>query len=167
MPAINAIPMGDILDIIRQRVTDETTRKQIVADLNAAQKELAAEKAAEKAEGLGKTKNKYRLVALVRGDASLKPLVAGGAFIVAVPDMDTPEAATYAGDALLERIYKAARMHNQRRQGVRGRPLVKMNTFFEVLKGLKPKAIRASESAFKVKCADPIEVVVVEREDIP
>lgn len=161
------LPIGDILDIVRQRVSDPVTIKAITDDLLKTQRELAAEKAAEKESSSAGPKAKNRFVILLRGDASLKPLVAGGAFILAVPDSDIPEANTYMGDALLQRFYKAVSTYNDipEKRG-RGRAKTKMKTFFDAIRRLKPKAIKESGSSFKIKTVDPVEVVVVEKEEV-
>lgn len=159
------LPLGDILDVLRERVTDPEVLKTITADLMAASRELAAEKAAEKENASG-SKNKYRLTVLIRGDASLKALVAGGAYVFAVPD-DPELVETYSGEGLLQRFYKAVHAHNYAPQkGVRGRKRSLFKTFGDAVRGLKPKAIKSTESAFKIKTALPVEVIVVEKEEV-
>ena len=159
------LELGEIIDVLRQRVDPETL-KIVTADLLATQRALAAEKEAEKGSSSG-IKSKNRFVILVRGDASLKPLVAGGAFVLSVPDSDTPEANTYMGDALLQRFYKAVSTYNDipEKRG-RGRAKTKMKTFFDAIRRLKPKVIKESGSSFKIKNVDPVEVIVVEKEEV-
>jgi hypothetical protein len=159
------LPIGDILDVIRQHITDPKELKSIQDELLAAQRENAAAKLAEKEAGDG-PKNKYRFAVFIRGGAALKPLVAGGAFIVAVPDTDGPESITYTGEALLQRFYKAVKTHNEAPKGKRGRTRALIKTFAEAFRILKPKTIKASESLFKLKGTDPVEVIVVEKEEV-
>jgi hypothetical protein len=158
------LPISDVLDVVRQHVSDPVALKAIQAELLAAQRENAAAKLADKE--AGGAKNKYRFAVFIRGDASLKPLVAGGAFIVAVPDTDGPESETYVGEALLQRFYKAVKTHNEAPKGKRGRTRSIIKTFAEAFRILKPKTIKQSESLFKLKGSDPVEVIVVEKEEV-
>ena len=161
------LPIGDALDVVRQYVTDPEVLKKIAAALNAAQRENAAAKAADKEAGTSKS-NRYRLVVLVRGDSTLKPLVAGGAFVFAVPDgeEDVALSDTYSGEGLLQRFYNAVRAHNDAPKGKRGKATRKIKTFAEAIRYLKPKTIKGNGSAFKIKTTAPVEVVVVEKEEV-
>lgn len=165
MPSDPTLPIADVLDVVRQHVKDPATLKTIQAELLQAQRENAAAKLADREAGAG-AKNKYRLAVFIRGDASLKPLVAGGAFIIAVPDTDGPESETYVGEALLQRFYKAVKTHNEAPKGKRGRARSIIKTFAEAFRVLKPKTIKQSESLFKLKGSDPVEVIVVEKEEV-
>lgn len=168
MPAEMKLDLGEILDVLRQRITDEETLKKITSDLLAAQRALAAEKAAEKEENASTgPKNKYRLSILIRGDAALKAQVAGGAYILAVPDgEDAVESNTYMGEALLQRFYKAISHHNDHLKGKRGKSKPRIKTISDAFRILKPKTIKESENLFKVKTDLPVEVIVVEKEEV-
>ena len=166
MPAEIKLDLGEILDVLRQRVTDEATLKAITADLLAAQRALAAEKAAEKEEKAG-PKNKYRFAILLRGNAALKAQVAGGAYILAVPDgEDVAESNTYMGEGLLQRFYKAITHHNDHIKGKRGKSKPRIKVFSDAFRILKSKTIKESESAFKIKSDTLVEVIVVEKEEV-
>ena len=157
----STIPVDDVLDVIRQHVKDTATVHAIAKDILAAQKEIAAEKAADKEKGV-KTKNRF--VVLIRSDdgAKLKPLVGGGAYVMTVPDDSTSN--TYMGEGLLARISSAARTFNDSLKRKKGNRAIK--TFVQAMESLKSKAVKASGSSFLVKTKYPAEVVVVDKEDI-
>lgn len=164
-PSDPTIPLHDTLAVIRDHIADAATFDAISKDLLRVQRELAAEKEAEKEASDG-PKNKYRFVVLIRGDNALKAAVAGGAFIMAVPDSeDLIE--TYSGDGLIQRLNKAVHTQNEAPRGKRGKARSKIKSYPEAFRMLKTKAIKGSSSEFKVKTKDPVEVLVLTESEVP
>ncbi len=160
-PASSSIPVDDVLSIVREHVKDTKTIHDIAQAILATQKEIAKANAAEKG-SLPKMKNRY--VVLIRSDnaAALKPLVGAGCYIMTVPDDDTID--TYSGEGLLNRITKAARVFNDSLK--KNRATRAIRTFVQAMEGLTSKAIKGSDSSFRIKAKYPAEVVVVENESI-
>lgn len=155
-----SLPVDEVLSVLREHVTDSSTLQAITKDLIKTEKEIKEAKAADKT-----PKAKTRMVALIRGNAELKQLVAAGAFVLSVPDDDTTN--TYSGDGLLARLNKAAVSHNEAPRKRRSKNNRKIKTLFDAMTLLKAKTIKASGSTFSIKQkGQPIEVVVVEKEDI-
>ncbi len=150
-----------VLEVIRHHVTETVT-------LHAIAKELLATAKQEKEAAVKEPRGKTRLVALIRGDEALKFLVAGGAFTVAVPDGDDdPTTTTYHGDALVERLRKAAIAHNEAPAKRRGKRAAKIETWQQAFSILKAKTIKGSGSQISIRGkGNPIEVVVLTKETI-
>jgi hypothetical protein len=163
MPSDPSLPISDALSIVRDHISDPDLLKAVTADFLKVQRELAAEKEAAK-EG-ATNRNKNRFVVLLRGDAALKAAVAGGAFIMAVPDDETL-VETYSGVGLLQRFCKAIAHQNDAPKGRRGKARTKIRTYVEAFRWLKPKAVKETESAFKIKTAEAVEVIVLEKEEV-
>ena len=153
------IPLEDVIEVLKRHLST-TTLQTVAKDLIAAEKELKAHR------GDAGPKSKKRLVAMVRGDAQLKALVAAGAYVVSVPDNDAdPSHSTYTGDGLVKRIVAAARAHNDTPQKRRGRNRRLIKTFNDAMTMLRAKTIKQSGSTISIKAKGvPIEVVVVEHE---
>lgn len=154
-----SLPIDDVLSILRDHIVDQTSLKAIAQDLIEAEKEVKESKSTA-------PKGKTRLVAFVRGDEALKSAVAGGAFVASVPDDDTT--ATYSGDALVERIRKAAVAHNDKpRKKGRGRTRSKIETWTDAFRCLKSKALKESGSKISIKQkGENVEVVVLTTEKV-
>ncbi len=152
----------DILAILRDGnyLTDSTTLQAVAKDLIQAEKEVAATK--ETAGPAAKT----RLTVLIRGDAALRAAVAGGAWIVSVPD-DTESTQSYTANYLIDRLRKAVAEHNDAPKARRGRAKRVIKTWFEAFTTLKAKTIKASGSAIGLKGKGSLaEVVVLEDETV-
>lgn len=149
--------IDDVLSILKTHVSDDQTVRAIAKDLIKIEKEIKQANLTERSKP-----NKNRLVVLIRGDAPLKQLTAGGAYIVSVPDND--QTSTYSGDSLLARISSAARTFNDSLKRKKGNRAIR--TFVQAMESLKSKAVKASGSSFLVKTKYPTEVVVVDKEDI-
>ncbi len=159
-----SLAIDDTLEVIRVHLKDNSTLLNAIAkDLIKAEKEIAAAKSAENESDGPKMKNRF--VVLIRSDDSetLKPLVAAGAFILAVPD-DDQSIETYSGEGLIGRIATAARNFNETMKRKKGQRTIR--TFVSAMSGLKTKAIKNSGSNFLIKTKIPVEVVVVDKENI-
>lgn len=163
MPTDPSIPVPEVLAVIRDHVKDPETVKAVAADIAKIQREIAQEKEAEK-EGKG-PKSKNRFVVLIRSDnPAAQSVAAAGAYVVTVPDDDTTD--TYNGTALLERIKKAVAYHNEKPAGKRGRKRSIIKKFTEAMANLKSKVFKETESKVLVKTKLPVEVVIVDKEEI-
>lgn len=155
-----SLPIDEILAVLRDHIpSDSPTLTAIAKDLIAAEKEVKAAAAAEK----DAPKSKSRMVVLIRGDASLKRLVEGGAWVVTIPDDPTQANAT--SSTLLQRITKAVKTHNENLRG-KNRAAKVIRTFARAMDWLRPKSIDMAQSAFRVKTKVAVEVVVVESEEV-
>lgn len=162
MPSIEAtLPLSDIAAIIRDHVSDPEALTAIQKDLLAAAKEIAAAKEAEKA---NTPRGKTRLVAFVRGTPEMQKALDGGCWIASVPDDDTT--ATYAGQALLERLRKAVIAHNEAPKG-RRKAKPRIETWFQAFTSLKAKTLKESGSTVTVKQKGVlVEVIVLTSETV-
>src|SRR4051812_17269044 len=104
-----ALSTDDTIEVLRSHLAADhaSLLNTIVKDLLAAEREVKAATAKDPA--APKVKTRYQV--LIRGDASLKPLVAGGAWVVTTPDDTTSD--TYRGEGLLARLTKAAKTQNE------------------------------------------------------
>lgn len=153
-----SLPVTDTLDILRAHLKDASLLNAIAKDLIAAEKEIKDAK--EPAAAKGAT----RLAVLIRGDAALQQAVAGGAWVVSVPDDDTT--ATYASDGLINRLRAAVTAHNEAPKG-RRKAKARIQTWFQALTGLKAKVIKESGSVIGIKQkGTPCEVVVLTSETV-
>jgi len=165
MSTSTSLPVDDTIEVLRSHIKDATLLNAVVKDLLAAQREVAQAKAEEAAANKGnKTKNRYTV--LIRADASeaakLRQLVAAGGYVLTVPDDDTTD--TYSGEGLLGRISTAARTFNDNLKRKRTSRLIK--SFVQAMECLKTKAIKSSGSSFAIKTKTPVEIVVVDKENI-
>lgn len=165
MPSDPSLPISDALAIVRDHVADQSLLKAITDDLLKAQREIAAEKEAAKEENAS-GRNKNRFVVMIRGDAALKAQVAGGAFIIAVPDGEDQDVQTYSGDQLLQRFYKGVRVYNEAPRGKRGKARTKVESIVDAFRLVKAKVWKDAETGIKVKTASPVEVIVLEHQSI-
>lgn len=159
------LPISEVVSVIRDRIQDPETLKAIQNDLAQIQRELAAEKEEEKKDAASKTKNRF--VVLIRSDdPKAAQIAAAGAYVVAVPDDETTD--TYNGQALIERLRKAAIHHNEggSKKSNRGRKRTLIKRFVDAMSWLKPKALKETESKVLIKTKTPVEVVVVAKEDL-
>lgn len=151
------LPLDDVLSILRDHVSDPKTVKAITLDLVAAEKEVKQER-----EATAEPKAKKRFVVLLRGDAILKPALEGGAWIVAIPEGQSAE-------QLLGNVSSAVRASNDALKRNRASRVIK--TFARAMEWLKPKAIKTAADGdaakvFAIKTKTPVEIVLVEREEI-
>lgn len=153
----NSLSIDDVITAVRKHVTDEVKVKAILKDLVAAQQEVEEDKVKSP-----KSKNKF--VVLLRGDASLRDKVSGGAWVVSCSDDETL-VETYSGEGLWNRILKAVRYHNENPGKVKKRHKM-IKTFFAAMNTLKPKTFKLTESVVSVKTREPVEVIVVEKDEI-
>ena len=157
-----SIPIEDVVEVLRAGgyVTDTKALQNVAKALIAVEKES---KEASKATG---PKSSSRLVALIRGDKALAQAVAGGCFVVSVPDSDTEEGATYAADSLVSRLRKAVAEHNDTTPK-RGRKNKRIETWRQAFTYLQPKTITGSGSAMSSRAkGNPCEVVVLTSETV-
>ena len=149
-----ALPIESVLSIVRDHITDPTQRAAIAKALQAAEKEVKSERAESAA-----PKAKKRFVVLIRGDATLKAAVSGGAWIVAENEGNDT-------NTLLSRIASAVRCSNDALK--RNRATRTIKTFARAMEWLKPKAIKVAspEQPWSVKTKVPVEVLVVEQESL-
>ena len=152
------LSIDDVIVAVRKHVSDDEKVKAIIKDLAAVQQEVEE----DKPEKGPKAKNKF--VVLIRGDAALKDKVAGGAWVVSCSDDETL-VETYSGEGLWNRILKAVRYHNDNPGKVKKRHKV-IKTFFGAMNTLKPKTFKLTESVLSVKTREPVEVIVVEKDEI-
>lgn len=155
-----SLPIDDIITILRDggHLTDPKALQAAARDLIAAEKEVKESK--EPA-----VKTKTRLSIVIQGTDELKQLVAGGAYVLSVPDDDSV-ADTYMGEGLIGRIATAARAHNDAPRGRRKSKRV-IKTLNDAMTGLRVKVIKQSGSQFSIRGkGQPVEVVVVTAESI-
>ncbi len=143
--------IGTLIQSAREADIPNDKVALIVADLRKAAKE-------EKDDRPPAKRAKARFTILIRGDAHLRDLVAGGAWLVSQPD---PKEPTAPKTPLLERLRRAVTVANESR---RKTPAIK--TWAEAMRWLKPKALKASESQVTIKAREPVEVVVLTEETI-
>lgn len=151
---------GEIIEIIRENVTDETLRGKLIAEINEAEKKAKKELAASKEIETGpKAKNKF--VVLFRGDSELAAKI-GGAWLVQIPE---------EGDAtkVVESLTGAAARSNEAirsKKSNRGRKskggLVR--SWRELFAWTKSKFTK--EFNVRIKTKDAVEVVVLPDEDV-
>ena len=145
----------EVLSIVRDFVTDPIQVKAVTAALIAAEKEAKNERAT------AEPKTKKRLVVLIRGDAATRRAVEGGAWVVALPK--NAETAT-----LLDKVSAAVRCSNDALKRKRATHTIK--TFARAMEWPKAKAIKAASVSgaqdFSIKTKTPVEVVVVEKEEM-
>ena len=155
------LPIDDIIAVLRDYVPDSTTLQSITKEL------LRTEREAKAAGDKAGPKAKTRLAILVRGTPELQRLVTQGAYIVSLPDGDDdPTTTTYMGQALVERIRKAAIAHNEAPKG-RRKAKRRIQTLHDAMTLLKAKTIKESGSVIGIKQkGTPAEVVVVLNEDL-
>lgn len=161
-----SIPLSDVLAVVRDHVTDAGQLAAIQAELLKTQRQIAADKEADK----GAPKGKTRLCAIIRGDEALKRAVAGGCYILSVPDPedDAELANTYMGEGLLGRLYTACRAHNEAPKKRRAKAKRPIKTLPDAMSLLRAKTIKESGSTFSVKQkGTPVEIVVVTSEALP
>lgn len=146
-----SIPIDEILATLRNHKIEGDNLTAIAKDLIAVERELKEEKANEK-----EPRAKTKLVVLIRGDASLKRAVEGGAYVVSVKQDDNTA-------TLLERIKLTVKDSNEKIK--RGRASRVIRTFARAMEWLKPKALKL-HGIQGIKNKTPVEVVVVESPDI-
>lgn len=161
-----SLPVDEIMSVLRDHVPDTKTLQAIAADLTKVEEEI---KTSKEVSPRGKT----RLVAFIRADdPKLASLLQAGAYIVQVPDGaedggDLPEAATYTGEALLQRLRVAAVAHNDERPKRRGKPRVKVETWHQLFSHLKAKTLKESGSKVTIKAGGmPVEVIPLVGENV-
>lgn len=164
--SIPSIPIPEVLSILRDHVEDPQALKRITEELAKIQRELAAEKEAEKEANANGPKTKNRFVVLLRSDdPKAAQAVAAGAYVLTVPDDDTTD--TYNGQALIERLRKAVRYHNDSgSKGGRGRKKMLIKRFVDAMAYLKTKALKETESKVLIKTKAPVEVIIVGGENL-
>ena len=159
-----SLPIDEVLSTLRDHITDNALLQKISQDLTKVEQELKDAK--EPAAKGGKT----RLAILIRGDKALAAAVAGGAYVMGVPDAgdtDAVESSTYMGDALINRLRKAVVTHNEAPKGKRGKKRAKIETWFQAFSTLRPKAIKESGSQMTIKQKGvPAEVIVLLNENV-
>lgn len=161
-----SLPLSDVLAVVRDHVTDPTQLAAIQAELLKTQRQIAADKEAEK----GAPKGKTRLCVVIQGDAALKEAVAAGCYVLSVPDPedDAELSNTYMGEGLLGRIYTACRAHNDAPKKRRAKAKRKIQTLVDAMSLLKAKTIKESGSTFGIKQkGQPVEIVVVTTPTLP
>lgn len=154
-----SLPIDDIITILRDggHLTDPKALQAAAKDLLAAEREVKESKTTE-------PRGKTRLIALVRQDKGSSTL--GGAYIISAPDTDTPESETYHGEALLNRLRKAAQEHNEAPRG-RGKARSKVTTWSDLFRLVKAKTFKQSGSQLSVKAkGNAHELIVLESETI-
>jgi hypothetical protein len=152
-----SLPTDEVLSIIKSHLPDPKVVQAIAKDLAAAEKEIKEERQATAG-----PKAKKRLVVLIRGDSATKAAVEGGAWVVALPEDGNTA-------TLLDNVATAVRASNNALK--RNRATRMIRTFARAMEWLKPKAIKGAAegnptAVFSIKTKTPIEVVVVEREEI-
>jgi len=146
-----SLSIDDTLDILRAHKIDGPNLTAIAKDLIAAEREIKEEKASDKT-----PKPKNRLVVLIRGDASLKRAVEGGAFVVSIPEADS-------ASTILEKVKASVKTYNETIK--RGRASRVIRTFARAMEWLRPKALKPN-GITGIKTKTPVEVIVVESPDI-
>lgn len=145
-----SLDIDTILSVLRSHQIEGDSLTPIMRDLILAEKEEKAAAAEEKT-----PKAKSKMVVLIRGDASLKRLVEGGAWVVAIPEMDS-------ASTLLDKITASVKTQNESIKRNRSRVI---RTFARAIEWLKPKVGKQHGiSGFKTRL--PVEVVVVESETV-
>lgn len=149
-----SIPLDEIVSVLSTHLKDPAQVRAITEELKAVEAEAKESRASASAK-----RTKTKQVVLIRGEASLKPLVAGGAWIVAVPEDD--QTAT-----LQDRIRTSARAYNDGLRKDRATRLVK--TFARALEWVKGKVIKQAcgSHPYQVRTRLPVEVQVVENPDL-
>lgn len=146
-----SLDLDTVLSILRDHKIDGDNLIPIAKDLIAAEKEAKASDAAEKT-----PKAKSKMVVLIRGDASLKRLVDGGAWVVAIPEMDS-------SSTLLAKVEASVKQSNDSLK--RGRASRVIRTFARAMEWLKPKVTK-EHGIVGIRTKQAVEVVVVESEAI-
>lgn len=149
-----ALEIVDVADVLRAHLTDPAQLNAVLKDL------IATEKAAKAAEANDdkEPRPKQEFVVLIRGNAATKAAVAGGAWLVKTP-------AESDNTTLLDRIRSAVQAHNDSLRGKqRGTRIIR--TFARAFNLLRPKSILLAEANFKISTKTPVEVMVIESENV-
>lgn len=148
-----SLELSEVADVLKAHLPDATLHK-VLKDLIAAEKAAKAAVAAEPTE----PRPKQEMVVLIRGDASLRKAVEGGAWVIKQKEgTDTT--------TLLDRIQRSVSSHNDSLRGNR-RASKLIRTFARAMDWLRPKAIDRVSGEFKVVTKTPVEVIVVESENV-
>lgn len=156
-----SLPIDEIVTVLRDHLpSDAKLLNAIASDLLKAEREIKADKQAT-------PRGKTRLVALIRtdGDPAVARALEAGAYVVQVPDGtedggELPEASSYHGEALLQRLRKAAIAHNEAPRKRRGKPRIKVETWHQAFSHIKAKTLKESGSNITIKAKGmPVEVV--------
>ncbi len=99
------------------------------------------------------------MVVLLRGDASLRRLVEGGAWVVSEQESTIPRL------PLTQRIAAAVKFANENLRG-KNRATKVIRTFARAMEWLRTKSIKSVDGQFTVKTKTPVEVIVIDQESL-
>ena len=142
----------------------EADKRNVVLKLAREAEEEA--KASKEAEG-DENKNKYRFVVLVRGDEETQKRVAGGAWLTQIVEDDD---GTSLQRGLISAAARQNELANRPKKGKQGRKAKGgiIKSWVELFNWLKPKTLNeVTNKGVKIKSKMPVEVQVLETEDVP
>jgi len=164
-----SLVLEDLQKIVKEAgLTPEKQREimQRAARLENENKQNAKEDAAD-----GESKNKYRYVAYVRGNAALQKQLESGIYLVSVADAIANPENKHAKDIDVTQhlVTCAARQNEKLSKKVRGRKgregmIVNWAQLFD---WMKPKTLKENGGIMKVKTKLPVEIIVLTDEFVP
>lgn len=149
-----SLDLDSVLDVLRSHDLPSPTLQAIAKDLIAAERQTKEEAAAESA---ANPKVKTKMVVFVRGNAALRDLVAGGAWVLRVREDDQTT-------TIQSRVKAVAKLYNERLTRHRSSRVIR--TWARALEWAKGKVVKDAQGAYTVLTRQPVEVQVVEREEV-